>query len=142
MQTAWPRVAFASALWFSALLVQSIGLLHGYVHPHGGHVHQVVPAQAGLSAISAEAEASMAAHAAHPGHPAHGWLQAMFAGHKDGSAGCTLFDQLTHADLLHDLPVLALAFAAPVQPDAVHAAWHHATQVTGFLARAPPPALG
>jgi hypothetical protein len=138
MKSAWPRVAFALALWLSALLVQSMGLLHGYVHPHDRHSHHAVPAQAGLSALSAEAEAGTAAHAAHPGHPAHGWLQAMFAGHHDGSAGCTLFDQLTHADVLHDLPALPLAFAAPVQPDAVHAAWHHATQVTGFLARAPP----
>ncbi len=138
MKTAWPRVAFAVALWFSALLVQSIGLLHGYVHPHDGHVHHTLPAQAGLSLISADAEASTAAHSAHPGHLVHGWLQAMFAGHHEGSAGCALFDQLTHAALLHDLPALPLAFAAPVQPNAVHAAWHHATQVTGFLARAPP----
>ncbi len=131
MKTAWPRVAFAAALWFSALLVQSIGLLHGYVHPQGGYAHQAGQAQAGVR-LGADPEAITAAQ------PAHGWLQAMFAGHHGGSAGCTLFDQLTHADLLHDLPVLALAFAAPVQPDAVHAAWHHATQVTGFLARAPP----
>lgn len=137
MKTALLRVAFAAVLWFSALMVQSIGLMHGYVHPHGGHPHHAGPASAGVSLnlISADAEAGTGVH---PGHPAHGWLQAMFTGHHDGSAGCTLFDQLTHADLLHDLPVLALAFAAPVQPDAVHAAWHHATQVTGFLARAPP----
>ena len=132
MKTAWPRVAFAAALWFSALLTQSIGLLHGYVHPHDGHAHHVGQAQAGQD-VGAEADTG-----AHPAHPTHGWLQAMFAWHHEGSAGCTLFDQLTHADLLHDLPVLALAFAAPDQPDAVHAAWHHATQVTGFLARAPP----
>jgi hypothetical protein len=135
MKTAWPRVAFALALWFSALLTQAIGLLHGYVHPHDGHARHTASAQAGLGVISADAEAGTAAHA---GHPVHGWPQAMFAGHQDGSAGCTLFDQLTHADLLHDLPALPLAFAAPVQPDAVHAAWHHATQVTGFLARGPP----
>ncbi len=135
MKTAWRRMAFAAALGFSALLMQSIGLLHGYVHPHDGHAHHV--GQAGLSPnlIGADAEADTAAH---PAHLAQGWLQAMFAGHHEGSAGCTLFDQLTHADLLHDLPLIALAFAAPVQPDAVHAAWHHATQVTGFLARAPP----
>ena len=132
MKTAWTRVAFAAALWFSALLMQSIGLLHGYVHPHDGHVRHAVQARAGQG-IGAEAETS-----APLAHPAHGWLHAMFAGHHEGSAGCTLFDQLTHADLLHDLPALALAFAPPVHPDAVHAAWHHATQVTGFLARAPP----
>ena len=132
MKTAWPRVAFAAALWLSALLVQSIGLLHGYVHPQGGYAHQAGQAQAGVSLSLPADQAAPAAHVA------HGWLQAMFADHLGGSAGCTLFDQLTHADLLHDLPVLALAFSAPVQPDAVHAAWHHATQVTGFLARAPP----
>ena len=137
MKTAWLRVTFAAALWVSALMVQSIGLLHGYVHPHGGHAHRAGPTQVSQD-VGAEADT-----VAHPAPPAHGGgLQALFAGHDDGSAGCTLFDQLTHADLLHGAPVLALAFAAPAQPDAVHAAWHHATQVTGFLARAPPPTLG
>ena len=138
MTNAWPRVAFALALWFSALMVQSIGLLHGYVHPHDGQAQHARQAQA-MRGVAVEAGNAVSVQ---PAHPMHGWLQAMFAGHDDGSAGCTLFDQLTHADLLHDLPSLTLAFAAPVQPDAVHAAWHHATQVTGFLARAPPPALG
>ena len=134
MKKAWPRVAFALALWFSALTMQSIGLMHGYVHPHDGHAHAAkqVSEDDGIGHPT-DPQAAPAS-----GHHAQGWLQALFAGHFEGSAGCTLFDQLTHADLLHELPMLALDFAAPVHPDAIHAAWHHATQVTGFLARAPP----
>ncbi|MEI7464734.1 MAG: hypothetical protein WCJ87_05275 [Burkholderiales bacterium] len=134
MKTAWPRVALALALCFSALTMQSIGLLHGYVHSHDGHARAATQ-------VSVDEEAGSRADpqaAIHPLHHTYGWLQALFADHFEGSAGCTLFDQLTHADLLHELPVLASAFAAPVHPDAFHAAWHHATQVTGFLARAPP----
>jgi len=134
MKTSWPRVALALALWFSALTMQSIGLLHGYAHPHDGHARAVTQMSADEGAGSqADPRAAI-----HPSHPTYGWLQALFAGHFEGSAGCTLFDLLTHADLLHELPTLATAFAAPVHPDAFHAAWHHATQVTGFLARAPP----
>lgn len=136
MKSPWPRAALALALWFSALTMQSIGLLHGIVHAHHGHGHAHLATPASVGEVSSlDVEAAAAAPSA---HEAHAWLQALFAGHFEGSAGCTLFDQLTHADLLHELPMLALAFAAPSHPDAVHAAWHHATQVTGFLARAPP----
>ncbi|OYT99272.1 MAG: hypothetical protein CFE40_05230 [Burkholderiales bacterium PBB1] len=134
MKTPWPRAAFALALWFSALTMQSIGLLHGIVHVHHGHAHLATPVSVGEGA-RVDADAPVASLSA---HHAHGWLQSLFADHFEGSAGCTLFDQLTHADLLHELPMLALTFEAPFHPDAVHAAWHHATQVTGFLARAPP----
>ncbi len=129
MRSAARRIASAAALCVAALAMQSIGLLHGYVHPHDGH----------LGLAQADADATAAPHA--PGE-AQETLPAMFAGHDAQSAGCTLFDQLTHADLLVSLPVQALAFAAPGQPDAVHAAWHHATQSAGFLARAPPATLG
>lgn len=116
-----PRIAFIAALWCCALLMQSIGLLHGYVHPQAS-VHR------------APVELTNAA-------PADASLPGLFSGHDGGSVACALFDQLTHADLLHTLPALAVAHQAPSHPDAVHAAWHHATQATGFLARAPP-ALG
>ncbi len=132
MKTVWPRVAFALALFFSALTMQSIGLLHGVAHPHHGHAASTVSVDASIASPTEPQAAS-----GFP-HHRHGWLQALFADHFEGSAGCTLFDQLTHADLLRELPVLALPFEAPFHPDAVHAAWHHATQVTGFLARAPP----
>jgi hypothetical protein len=68
-------------------------------------------------------------------------LPGLFSNHDGGTASCSLFDQLTHADLLHTLPAVAVVHQAPAHPDAVHAAWHHAPQATGFLARAPP-ALG
>ena len=134
MKSPWPRAALAIALWFCALTMQSIGLLHGIVHVHHGHAHLATPVSVGEGA-RLEADAPMASSPAP--HP-QGWLQSLFADHFEGSAGCTLFDQLTHADLLHELPVLALTFAPPSLPEAVHAAWYHATQVTGFLARAPP----
>lgn len=134
MKSPWPRAAFALTLWFCALTMQSIGLLHGIVHVHHGHAHLAAPAVVGEGA-RLDADAQVASTSV---PHAHGWLQSLFADHFEGSAGCTLFDQLTHADLLHELPMLALTFAAPSLPEAVHAAWHHATQVTGFLARAPP----
>lgn len=130
------RSVLVVALWCCALLMQSIGLLHGYVHPHGGH-----GARHALARQVAMPPAALQVNRADRASAAPDWLHALFAGHDSGSAGCSLFDQLTHADLLHSLPMLALAYAAPSHPDAVHAAWHHATQVTGFLARAPP-ALG
>jgi hypothetical protein len=132
MKTVWPRVAFALALCFSALTMQSIGLLHGVAHPHHGHAPSTVSVDVSIgSPTEPQAASGFDDHT-------HAWLQALFADHFEGSAGCTLFDQLTHADLLHELPALALTFEAPFHPDAIHAAWHHATQVTGFLARAPP----
>lgn len=126
-----PRIAFIAALWCCALLMQSLGLLHGYVHPHA-------------SAHRAPVELTSAApdvHVARLAAPADVSLPGLFSGHDGGSVACALFDQLTHADLLHTLPAGAVAHQAPSHPDAVHAAWHHATQATGFLARAPP-ALG
>ena len=126
MRSAAQRLACAVALCMAALAMQSIGLLHGYVHPHDGH-----PGSSTGAATAPDA----------PGE-APDTLPAMFAGHDAQSAGCTLFDQLTHADLLVSPPLQALAFAAPGQPDAFHAAWHHATQSAGFLARAPPATLG
>ena len=111
MKTPWPRVAFALALLFSALTMQSIGLLHGVAHPHHGPAASRVSMDA---SIGSSADAQVASDSA---HHASGWLQALFADHFEGSAGCTLFDQLTHADLLHELPVLALAFEAPFHPN-------------------------
>lgn len=141
-----PRRAVIAALWCCALLMQTIGLLHGYVHPHPHAMHgagQALACESGSSSSLASAgcgdrsSGSVTAHVA--SKPATtGWLHGLFAGHESGGAGCTLFDQLTHADLLHDWNTLSLAFAQPTPPDAVHAAWHHARQVTGFLARAPP----
>lgn len=119
------RDLLLTALCVCALMAQTLGLIHSVLHPHGGHATHT-------TAAASHAEADAAAH------PPHGGLKMLFSGHEAGTAGCTLFDQLTHADGLASLPALPLAFEAPVHPDAVHAAWHHATQVTGFLARAPP----
>lgn len=131
MRSAAQRVACAVALCVAALAMQSFGLLHGYVHPHDSHPR--------LADVDTHTSATTAPH---PPTEAPDTLPAVFAGHDAQSAGCTLFDQLTHADLLVSSPLQALAFAAPGQPDAFHAAWHHATQSTGFLARAPPATLG
>ncbi len=125
------RSALVAALWCCALLMQSVGLLHGYVHPHGS-------AQRGSVAVSENVtDARVSRSAPHSAD----WPQGLFSSHEGGSVACSLFDQLTHADLLHILPTLPVVHQAPTHPDVVHAAWHHATQTTGFLARAPP-ALG
>ncbi len=124
------RAFVIAAICLCALLMQSIGRLHGFVHPQERHEPAV------LAMPSASAEAGREATAPVP--PARSRLHELFAGHDAGSALCTVFDQLSHADLLPGLPTLALAFAAPSHPCAVHAAWHHATQARGFLARAPP----
>ncbi len=137
MRSAAQRVASALALCVAVLAMQSIGLLHGHVHPHDPPVGRASQA---LQPPRIDTHADAAAVSLLPSG-AQGTLPALFAGHDDASAGCTLFDQLTHADLLYGPPVHAVACAAPGQPDAVHAAWHHARQVAGFLARAPP-ALG
>lgn len=138
------RSALVATLWCCALLMQSIGLLHAYVHPHGGQgARQVLACQAGtmrppLPVACLDRPSPALTERIGDAPPAIDGLHALFAGHDSGSAGCSLFDQLTHVDLLHPLPALLPAYAAPSQPDAVHAAWHHATQATGFLARAPP----
>jgi hypothetical protein len=137
------RRACILALCCCAILMQSIGLLHTYVHPRG------TPSLHALDCESGSAQPTPPTACLE--QPSHGlterapgalagseWVHGLFAGHDSASSDCSLFDQLTHADLLHDLPTLSLAHAAPRHPDAVHAAWHHATQAAGFLARAPP----
>lgn len=118
-------------LWLSALAMQTLGLLHGYEHPHASPLWRALATQA------QEVESDAVAAVPSASTPVH-WLKALFAGHHDGSAGCTLFDQLTHADVLHDLPALPLGAAVHTSVDEVHVAWHLAAQATGFLARAPP----
>ena len=89
MRSAVQRLACAVALCVAALAMQAIGLMHGYVHPHDGHF--------GLADAGTLADATAAPH---PPGEAQATLPAVFAGHDAQSAGCTLFDQLTHADLL------------------------------------------
>lgn len=128
----WQRVAWALVLWFSALAMQSLGVLHGYVHTQAHQAHQASVAPA------LQDQDDDAPTVASTATQLQGWPQALFSGHHDGSATCALFDQLTHADVLHDVPALALQAIAPAVADEVHAAWHLATQAAGFLARAPP----
>ena len=104
-----PRIAFTAVLWCCAMLMQSVGLLHAYVHPHDAHVHRASHLlSCGSSDEPSSADADCVAVATAP--DASGWLHALFAGHDSGSAGCTLFDQLTHAESVarpaHDGPGL------------------------------------
>lgn len=124
-------------LWCGcALLMQWMGLLHLYAHPsHADEaaLHGTVVVDAG-----SEGNEGRGRVAGLPAQPDGGALGDLFAGHDSNTVGCTLFDQLSQADSLSAAGVSALADVVPTQDDTIHAAWHHATQVTGFLARGPP----
>ncbi len=132
------RLLFIAMVCSGALLMQSLGLLHGYAHPHRALVHGVAQTMARVGAAHADVGADVPLAQRARDTPAAGWLHGLFGQHDAGSTACKVFDQLTHADVLHASSTVPLTFAAPIHPDAVHAAWHHATQVTGFLARGPP----
>lgn len=112
------RAALAGVVLVALVLMQSLGLLHRTVHG-GLPAAKAVPVAAGTSTASA----------------AH-WTVAAFAGHDH--EGCLLFDQLSHADALCGVPVIAVLEAHPQAPDKVHRSWHLAQQSAGFLARGPP----
>lgn len=121
-------------LWCGcALLMQWMGLLHLYAHPS----HADEAALHGTAVVDAGNE-GRGRVAGLPAQPDGGALGDLFAGHDSNTVGCTLFDQLSHADTLIDDAMPRRADAAPTQAHAIHLAWHHAAQATGFLARGPP----
>ena len=78
--------------WLIAALIaaQTLGLLHRVAHP------------AATPTIAAPAGA---------GERGHSWVASLFSGHDDDS-GCRLYDQLSHADGLPTIAVIAPAIAA------------------------------
>lgn len=101
--------------WALVLLMQCVGLLHGYEHPRHG------PAPA------ADAQA----------RAAHG-LAGLFGSHEGDSDACRLFDQLAHADTLPAAPCVAAAAVLSDGAAPTPASGHHAAQAAGYLARGPP----
>lgn len=111
----WRRVAWC-VLALVLLAAQTFGQLHQQVHAHG--------LQPVLAAAQPEAADS-------------GGIAQFFAAHDAGD--CRLFDQLSHADSLPAMPVLALplvlcAFILQLLEGEVLARW-----AALFDARGPPP---
>ena len=109
---AWTLVAFAIA--------QTLGAMHAVVH---------APRLANPGALPHLVDASTT-----PG----GWVAHLFAHHQNADHACDLYDQLSHADLLPSVAMIAPPVLPPATVPAVHVAWHLASQATGFLARGPP----
>lgn len=95
---AWLRRGWLHLLLPLALLAaQSLGLLHGVLHPH-----------AGMGSGAAGLHAAATGAGSHPAGVVH---------HDDGSALCRLVDHLGHADLLPPpVPALLQAARPPLAP--------------------------
>lgn len=108
------RRTLCGVVMLALVFAQTLGLVHRIVH------------------------SPLALHAATQAvAPAGDWVKALFAGHST-EQGCDLYDQLSHADLIHVdvVTVLPLHFVAADTPS--HPASRLAAQATGFLARGPP----
>ena len=116
----WRLTLLGFSFWSLCALMQIVGLLHGYAHPKHRLVAQVQTA----AAVGAP-------------QPSGAW-RALFSGHEGDSGDCQLFDQLSHAQAL--MPSLDAATLLPCATACRvgHAAWFHARQAAGYLARGPP----
>jgi hypothetical protein len=117
------RTALIAAVLLALVLAQALGLMHGIVH------FQRATTVVGATAVDTP-------HVAASKTDSGTWLQALFAGHDRG--GCELYDQLSHADVLCDVPALLLPSTPPSTPPQGHGSWQLAQQIAGFLARGPP----
>jgi hypothetical protein len=125
-------LATVVALCLCTLAMQTIGLMHAEVHWR--HAVFVIGEHLHAAADHHEIDAGS------PAPAGTDFVEAMFGGHNEDSDSCRLFDQSSHADLVLAALLLVFPHLEPQHPDAVHAAWHHATQSLGFLARGPPTA--
>lgn len=116
-----PVLVLACAL----LWAQALGLAHRIVHG---------PQLTSLHAVSQPAGAYASGAG---GVVADGFLAQLFAGHQ-GDSDCRVFEQLSHADALHGVPLLALPALAPLPPVAVAAGGLFIRLVLPFQARGPP----
>lgn len=119
--------AFSPVLLLACALLwaQALGLAHRIVHG---------PQLASLHAVSQAATAEVSAAGA---VVADGFLAQLFAGHQADS-DCRVFEQLSHADTLPAVPLLALPALAPLPPVAVAAAGRFICLRLPFQARGPP----
>jgi len=109
------RIAAVAMLVLALLWAQTLAQRHGVVHAH--------PAAASLNLQHAQGP-----HAVNPT-----WLD-----HDKGDAQCRLFDQLSHADGLPILPLVALPLALSVALFALQEGLAVARWAAFFQARAPP----
>lgn len=116
-----PVLVLACAL----LLAQALGLAHRIVHG---------PQLSSLQAVSQAATAEVPAASA---VVADGFLTQLFAGHQ-GEADCRVFEQLSHADTLPAVPLLALPALVPLPPVALAVAGRFIRLILPFQARGPP----
>lgn len=116
-----PVLLLACAL----LLAQALGLAHRIVHG---------PQLGGLPAVSQPAAVNAAGTGA---GVADGFFAQLFAAHQADS-DCRVFEQLSHADTLPAVPLLALPALAPLPPLAAAAAGRFICLLLPFQARGPP----
>lgn len=111
-------------LVLALLLAQTLGLMHGQLHPSAQRL--------------AHAHADAPRVAAQPKAPSGDWADKLFDGHQSDT-DCRMFDQLSHGDAAPALPLLTLplpvaaAFLDFFQGEAL-ARWRAL-----FDARGPPP---
>ena len=116
-----PVLVLACAL----LWAQALGLAHRIVHG---------PQLGGLAAVSQTATAASEGVA----RLEQGFWAQLLAGHQ-GESDCRVFEQLSHADALPALPLLALPVLAPLPPLVVAVAGLRPGPSLPFQARGPPP---
>ena len=115
-----PVLLLACAL----LWAQALGLAHRIVHgPQLGSLHVLSQPVALASAAG--------------GGVSDGFLAQLFAGHK-GDSDCRVFEQLSHADTLPVVPLLALPALVPLPPVVAAAASLFIRLILPFQARGPP----
>ncbi len=111
------------------LVAQTLGALHGAVHPG------IRFAAATHVSESPQAPASTAGHGFAPDEKPHGVLSLLFAGHESDS-DCRAFDQLCHFDAIADFASPALApvlqtFVLVLLAGLATARWHALHQARG-----------
>ena len=126
------RFWLMGCLCFALLAAQTLGQLHGLTHGAGHAPHTLLYAPQVTQVVLQKAAQHSPGQSAH-----HSLLDGFFAGHDDESAGCLVFDQLSHFDALLSLP-MALPLALTTSQLATSAGLAVARWHAQFQARGPP----
>ena len=116
----WQRWLIGLAL-STLVAAQWLGLVHGIGHG-GGKPLAAQPAASGLDAAPGAGQG----------------LLKLITGHEEGSAFCQLFDQLSHASPLAQVPAAPAALTPEAPLFAAVPLPPRAAPALGYLARAPP----
>lgn len=129
--------AFLSLLLGALIVAQTLGLMHPLLHvPHGhAHMHSLEAGSAD-HAVNDHAHGQAEGPHAVSGHAS--WLEALFAGHEDGSNSCRVFDQQGHTALTTVLASLVLPSVLCAVPPPAAIACRQVAAAAPFEARAPP----